>query len=908
MIRRSVYIGLGGTGIKAIAHTKKMYEDVFGEGNIPPQIAFVAIDNDLGSLQDPSLATSMEENFVPLPIQLNPREQYAILKKKGMFNWMFPGNEKYIPTSFGIGAGQVRTSGRLLADLNTLNIQRCISSAMVQASSMMPSQEGYTIDRDSYVDVHIAMSFAGGTGSGSFINIAQLIKERFGSQIRIFGYGVLHGVFHAMDPEARATLRVRVNSYSAVLDLDYLQSATPSDPIAFDIAGMTKVITSPLFDNFYLIDNKNEAGECIQTGSALCESLGSYLFHLESEAGAPIREYHKGYDWKCGNYNWENKIGWVQRLGLCQVVYDGEKLADLYSLKAKLEVIRQLRTGEQEVGYMVEAWCKEVGIFDVLSFDDLGMIKTVSLDPEASYEETVSTIDKYLENYQDYPTHAPLLHLCKCIPSSLEGKVAAMINFCGVPSAQQFLDSLDDVCSKFQYEIERKERDMAAYIEEVRKTLDAKLSGYQQYLKKLFKLRTVKQEYLDDAASHARVLLKAKVDARRYEDVSKLLPGLKAEIDSAREMLLSLSDSLDVLEKEYTEKFINRQNARSHWHLMYELSFKEALNMTLAENEVFMTDFVLSLKKPLAAFTKEELAAALDTFASSLPRCEYYRSLLINDVIQNLSSEDYGKLKGAISRMVSPLLALNERGLLDPLVFRGPESKMTKMLTVFSYGTDLSEKNRLKEDPNLILRGGCHNNFVFTEAPEMRQKLVFLRCDSAVIPYCVEAFDESIKAEYMVFAIDPETARFNPHMDLQIYENMKRADFSLMPRGVPDAMFYWVCGHAEKYICYKDGKYMYWNPNIGSDGIWFEINTGDRRRAFDYFKMEVLPYLLDDYRRLVCSRLEERGIGCYVDLRAAGREGYMTGYPAPSRFEKNFIDEEWAYIEKKLMPALQSLQ
>ena len=66
-IRRSVYIGLGGTGIKAIANAKKMYEDIFGEGNIPPQIGFVAIDFDKAIVNDAKLPTRIDEDFITLP-------------------------------------------------------------------------------------------------------------------------------------------------------------------------------------------------------------------------------------------------------------------------------------------------------------------------------------------------------------------------------------------------------------------------------------------------------------------------------------------------------------------------------------------------------------------------------------------------------------------------------------------------------------------------------------------------------------------------------------------------------------------------------------------------------------------------------------------------------------------------
>jgi hypothetical protein len=46
-IRPSLYFGLGGTGILAIAQTKKMSEDTFGAGNIRLHSLFLVIDFDI---------------------------------------------------------------------------------------------------------------------------------------------------------------------------------------------------------------------------------------------------------------------------------------------------------------------------------------------------------------------------------------------------------------------------------------------------------------------------------------------------------------------------------------------------------------------------------------------------------------------------------------------------------------------------------------------------------------------------------------------------------------------------------------------------------------------------------------------------------------------------------------------
>jgi len=47
-IRRSLFIGLGGTGMNALLHTKKMYYDTYGE--VPPMIGFLGLDTDGGRL------------------------------------------------------------------------------------------------------------------------------------------------------------------------------------------------------------------------------------------------------------------------------------------------------------------------------------------------------------------------------------------------------------------------------------------------------------------------------------------------------------------------------------------------------------------------------------------------------------------------------------------------------------------------------------------------------------------------------------------------------------------------------------------------------------------------------------------------------------------------------------------
>ena len=54
-IRRSLFIGIGGTGINAILNTKKMFLDTYGE--VPPMVGFLGIDTDKGEFEKQRVMT-----------------------------------------------------------------------------------------------------------------------------------------------------------------------------------------------------------------------------------------------------------------------------------------------------------------------------------------------------------------------------------------------------------------------------------------------------------------------------------------------------------------------------------------------------------------------------------------------------------------------------------------------------------------------------------------------------------------------------------------------------------------------------------------------------------------------------------------------------------------------------------
>ena len=44
-IRRSLFVGLGGTGMRTLLYLKKLFVDTYGE--VPPMIGFLGVDTDM---------------------------------------------------------------------------------------------------------------------------------------------------------------------------------------------------------------------------------------------------------------------------------------------------------------------------------------------------------------------------------------------------------------------------------------------------------------------------------------------------------------------------------------------------------------------------------------------------------------------------------------------------------------------------------------------------------------------------------------------------------------------------------------------------------------------------------------------------------------------------------------------
>lgn len=963
-MRPTIYIGLGGTGIRAISHAKKLYEDVYGKGNIPNSIAFLAMDFNLKDIDSPSLATPMGDDAVLINYSGSPREHYASRSAKGAYRWMFDGNTSSLQNKISDGAGQVRTTGRFYTEYIMTSIEPALARCWQQVSNLTyVNNNGEAVPCEE-IDIHIVMSLAGGTGAGSFINIAEMVHRNYGSRAHIIGYGVLHGIFRTIDTTGTQTRRVRENAYSSILDLDYLMSADIHNPIQLDINGGVRTLTGPIFHEFFVIDNVTAVGNIVPNVNSLCEAIGSCLFASSGDMGSTIQGGQSNNRWTQGNYGILHKKGWVQALGGCQVVYKGELLANIYGYRAAIELIRKMRLETADVRESVIGWMEESKVREdegrdylidtIYSPETLGKIKDPRVDINDSIFNTHTEIEKYTNTLVEFPDTKALDILESEKKELLREKLTDILaSENGVGAAKQFLATLKSYLLICKREMEAEAAELEQQKSNKEQGVKRALKEYEEYCNRSFLRRTDrgKEEHLGEVTVAAKSTLKTAIEIKRREAARDIFIALLSEVERYALQISAMDQLLDNLSREYTDCLADAEHEKGSTVFEYDLSYNERVNMPFNADEVGLAGFMSTLTTSLLDMDiQKDLKAAIDKYVASLPEAVAYRTKRLIDVINGLDDKEYAILKSNIEAKSSSLLRINNRGQ------ENNDGKPTDLLVreyLISLFCDQGEQCRLETDQAFIrsATGAAGCQFMPNPCEALRQKMFIFRAEYAVIPYCIDAFNDMVVDAYdtqVKASMAAGATAFNPHFDKAMFEEMRKKNFKLEPELPNEAMFYWVCGQIfgftdvtetcyimekesdgtpikikskedvvhKKYISCRKGKYYFWqeksNEN-GKDKKWYPIggvSTGDRGKAFDNFKAITLAEFKSDLHAFITQLKQTMGSAqikaIISELRDMGKEDYIdlvlctdkssSTYYSQNKKELTQIDDEWAYI------------
>jgi hypothetical protein len=114
--------------------------------------------------------------------------------------------------------------------------------------------DNFQVSNPDGVEISIVGSLAGGTGSGTFLDVAFSAQRYLNTFAKITGVFILPRVFANLSP----TTMVKSNAYGALKEIKYLWALTPSNTMEIDYGGFKVKAERPLFDTVFVIDAINK--------------------------------------------------------------------------------------------------------------------------------------------------------------------------------------------------------------------------------------------------------------------------------------------------------------------------------------------------------------------------------------------------------------------------------------------------------------------------------------------------------------------------------------------------------------------------------------------------------------------------------------------------------------------------
>lgn len=297
-MRRTIYIGVGGAGIKAIEEVKNLF--VQHHTVLPPEIQFLGIDSNIFELKNSPLTT---EEKVCLRVT-EPVAHYRCRPE----SFDIPGqNIDHLAALRAAGSGAIRSNSNFILQNDSLSqndVERRIELIYHKLCNILNFVEppyGHQID------VHLCFSICGGTGSGIFLDIIHILR-RIIPNANIICYAFSH-IFY---DHIGVHYLVESNEYASLLEADLSKAGY----LEFAELGET-------FDTFFYISNSiktpNEAQLCFSfdevfqkvTKMLYYSALGMSPAHYAINDNLIVSENSGAYDQILNT----RKKAWVSSLG-----------------------------------------------------------------------------------------------------------------------------------------------------------------------------------------------------------------------------------------------------------------------------------------------------------------------------------------------------------------------------------------------------------------------------------------------------------------------------------------------------------------------------------------------------------------------------------------------------------------
>jgi len=396
-LKKTILIGLGGTGIKSTVHIKRELVRQFGK--VPPIVRILGFDTDVPQKQQLKLEEEdiyLEEDKEGFHITLD-RPDVFVRENDLVKSWAPP--ERMISyQDISSGTGAERVSGRLALFANAPTaygeIEKAWADITGKRAEIATENMGIEISSDKTVDIYIVCSVAGGTGSGMFLDTGYMCRYIAGLGHRVFGFFLLPGVFG----EDALNYYCPGNGYAALKELDYWINQDQTVEVSYP--GVNKRIPwgggrgNKPFDYICLVDDETETrtvDRINRVDDAVNFMASSLFLHMMIESGTGstgsfypdlITLLEHQQPWK-GKGNKPRYMGF----GTSSLETPFDRTIDFAVDQTMIELIQKLLSGHFERAVVGEAL--DMYVAERLRIEDLaGNVFGVEPRAQASEPET----------------------------------------------------------------------------------------------------------------------------------------------------------------------------------------------------------------------------------------------------------------------------------------------------------------------------------------------------------------------------------------------------------------------------------------------------------------------------------------------------------------------------------------
>ena len=835
-IKRCLYVGLGGTGMNALLHTKKMFIDTYGE--VPPMIGFLGIDTDGGAYKKSLKANSGED------VILDPKEQLPILVKrarpiydvnKEAFSWISEEN-LYALTSMELGAGQVRTNGRFAFTVNYDDISRKVDTTLAQITN------AHIINNDKYellganTEIHMVFSVCGGTGCGTFINMAYMLRDK-APMCKLTGYAVLPDVFKHMSNSGMA--KVAPNAYGAIEDLDYLMHmGIGSKPIKLDYINGSYEIKDRPFNSVIFIDNKNDRGDTYTHVDELSEMISLALVTSAGELSSASASVSDNIEKNIreGSMDIENKKAWAAGMGVCEIIYRGQDLSEIYAIKSAKNLIDRFFNSCQDANLIANNWIDSPNV-NIRENNNYDHVIDYICDKTPKYELTVNDYGNpkpeveqnlNLNRIKDEEVNKKINDLTTRVRVELRKLIMQHINQeCGVSTVTNVMEAIDDQVEIFLEEMTKEKEDFLSREPMLQSALDTACADLSEYDGKFFKKQKKLDDLANDVTDACRALGTCKLEIIRRTAAITFFNNLKGILNEANRKINLITESLKAVSRDLATKLARIQNnvGKAPATFQIDLAQNSVNSVSIVADEIQIPEFVKGLRIDgnVYGFTElsnDEIEEIIMKYTRRLHTAHNWRETGIDDILDKMPQDEFDRVVRVAIEKAMPLFRFDYRGHMPK---ERPQDS-------FFVGVPNKLNNRLYKNDYFKgkLTGTMDVDFA---SIGVNDRIIIYRQVGVVPAYTLAQLPE-YKKEY-------EQCRVNCHYDSAVETRMQREDYNINPKKASDEdlLDLWVKGLIFGLVKNEDGTYYFKSQEHGDalDDFW--VKLGDYRdEAFDQFR------------------------------------------------------------------------